>query len=58
MLRADDPFWETAYVPFGFECRCRVIPRPKRYLSQVVAGSTIRDLPDKGFISGYNVMMG
>ena len=24
VLRADDPFWLTAYPPFGYQCRCRV----------------------------------
>lgn len=55
VLRADDPFWLTAYPPFGYQCRCRV-----RSLSQrqgeplAVLGSTIRDLPDRGFTSGLS----
>lgn len=52
MLLATDPFWKTAYPPFGFNCRCQVITRSKRYLDQVVSGSTIRGLPDPGFSSG------
>lgn len=51
-LLASDPFWRSAYPPYGFMCRCRVIPRPASYLSQVVPGSSISGLPDNGFTSG------
>jgi len=56
-LLATDPFWNSAYPPFGFECRCRVKCRDKSHLKYVVAGSTIRGLPDRGFVSGVPVAM-
>jgi hypothetical protein len=55
VLRADDPFWLTAYPPFGYQCRCRV-----RSLSQregeplAVGGKYLHDLPDRGFTSGLS----
>jgi SPP1 gp7 family putative phage head morphogenesis protein len=53
VLRADDPFWLHAYPPFGYQCRCRVRSLGIREGEKlVVSGSTIRDLPDKGFTSG------
>lgn len=52
-LLHDDPFWEKAYPPFGFNCRCRVVPRGKKYLPDVIEGSLISGLPDEGFVSGY-----
>ena len=52
MLLASDPFWTTAYPPYGFNCRCRVITRGPEYLDQVVSGTSIMGLPDPGFVSG------
>jgi len=57
VLRADDPFWLEAYPPFGYQCRCRV-----RSLSNSVGeplarlGSSIHDLPDRGFASGITLL--
>jgi len=52
MLLASDPFWQTAYPPYGFNCRCRVITRGPEFLDAVVPGATIAGLPDPGFASG------
>jgi len=51
-LLATDPFWVRAYPPFGFQCRCRVVPRTKKELVNVVSGVTLTGVPDQGFISG------
>lgn len=51
-LLATDPFWRSAYPPFGFNCRCRVVTQGAKQLDSVVSGSTIRGLPDPGFTSG------
>jgi hypothetical protein len=57
VLRADDPFWLTAYPPFGFLCRCRVRTLGRRQGEQiVVSGSSIHDLPDRGFTSGLSIL--
>ncbi len=52
MLLASDPFWERAYAPYGFNCRCRVITRGPEFMDYVTSGSLILNLPDPGFISG------
>lgn len=54
MILASDPVWQSAYPPFGFSCRCRVISRGADYVSQAVAGSELASLglPDEGFVSG------
>jgi SPP1 gp7 family putative phage head morphogenesis protein len=57
MLLATDTFWQTAYPPYGFSCRCRVITRSRKYLNQVVSGATIHGLPDQGFSSGIGVLL-
>lgn len=55
VLRADDPFWLTAYPPFGYQCRCRVRTLSAREgADRVVDGGSIRGLPDPGFTSGLS----
>lgn len=57
VLRADDPFWLTAYPPFGYQCRCRVRSLGRRQGEQlVVSGTSIHDLPDRGFTSGLSIL--
>lgn len=55
-FRADDPFWKTAYPPFGFNCRCRVVSKSKKYLDRVDSTADISDLPDPGFVSGTGIL--
>ncbi len=52
MLMANDPFWNRAYAPFGFNCRCRILSRSRKFISKTVPGTTIQGLPDPGFTSG------
>lgn len=55
VLRADDPFWLTAYPPFGYQCRCRVRSLSIREGEPLLRlGSSIRGLPDPGFTSGLS----
>lgn len=53
VLRASDPFWQTACAPYGYNCRCRIRSLSvKQGASRVQSGSSIRGLPDHGFASG------
>jgi SPP1 gp7 family putative phage head morphogenesis protein len=58
VLRANDPFWERAAPPFGYNCRCRI-----RSLSlhqgapKVQEGKSIKGLPDPGFASGLDTLL-
>jgi len=58
ILSADHPFWRKAYPPFGFNCRCRVVSRSKRWVD--ARGGPTRvpvGLPDKGFASGIDASL-
>ena len=59
VLPANHPFWRIAYPPFGFNCRCRVCARTKRWLEQngVAIGSPPPNLPDPGFESGTRALI-
>jgi SPP1 gp7 family putative phage head morphogenesis protein len=51
-LRADDPYWQTAYPPFGFNCRCVVVSQPATM--EPTPGAWQGGLPDPGFVSGIS----
>jgi len=61
VLRADDSFWKTAYPPFGFNCRCRVVTLSEPELQaknlRVRSGGEIHLLPDPGFTSGVGALL-
>lgn len=59
VLRHDDPFWLEAYPPFGYQCRCRVRSLSQRQAEAIgiTTGSSLRDLPDKGFASGTRTLL-
>ena len=52
ILRADDPFWTTAYPPSKFGCNCRVIARSERE----VEGKEI--LSSDGYQTQYSEKIG
>lgn len=54
-LLASDPFWQSNYPPFDYNCRCRVISR--RSTSSVVEGSTVTEPGTEGFVSGTAVLI-
>jgi SPP1 gp7 family putative phage head morphogenesis protein len=58
-LYATDRFWQRAYPPFGFNCRCRITSHPlsRDLTSRVVSGSSIPFLPDDGFFSGLGMLL-
>jgi SPP1 gp7 family putative phage head morphogenesis protein len=62
VLRANDPFWQKAYPPFGFNCRCRVVSLSQKELDdrglKVTSGAGISGLPDAGFTSGAPTLLG
>lgn len=54
ILPATHPFWITAYPPWGFNCRCRVIARTQKWIDRMMAviGPPPINLPDPGFTGG------
>lgn len=59
ILPADHPFWRHAYPPFGYNCRCRVCARTKRWVdaSNATIGPPPTGLPDPGFDSGTRTLI-
>jgi SPP1 gp7 family putative phage head morphogenesis protein len=59
VLSADDPFWQRAYPPFGFNCRCKTIARTKAWVGRtgITIGPVPTGLPDPGFASGTNALL-
>ena len=56
VLRADDEFWQKAFPPFGYNCRCRVRNLGPSAADRVSSASDLR-LPDKGFRSGRRSLL-
>lgn len=44
-----DPFWQRAYAPFGFRCRCRVTARRTGSDAPSDSYAALAELPDEGF---------
>lgn len=61
VLRKTDPWWTTAYPPFGFNCRCRVVSLSQKDVDarglRVSTGADMPALPDPGFTSGTPSML-
>jgi len=55
IVRADDPFWQKAYPPNGYNCRCRVRALSEEEVRarrlRVSIGNKIDFTPDDGFAS-------
>lgn len=60
-LKADDPWWNIAYPPFGFNCRCRVVSMSQKDVDargiRISTGADMPALPDPGFTSGRRSML-
>jgi hypothetical protein len=53
VLPADHPFWRTAFPPFGYNCRERVVSRSQKWVdAHGGVSSPPTGLPDPGFTSG------
>ena len=59
ILKANDPFWQRAYPPFSFNCRCRVVSLSEQQVAgrTITDGATITYLPDPGFTSGVAALL-
>lgn len=58
VLPADHPFWLTAFPPFGYNCRCRVISRSQKWVdAHGGVSQPPRGLPDPGFASGTHRLL-
>jgi SPP1 gp7 family putative phage head morphogenesis protein len=58
VLPADHPFWRTAFPPWGFNCRCRVVSRSQKWVDQHGGvSSPPTGLPDPGFASGTQQLL-
>lgn len=59
VLRADDPFFKRAYPPFGYNCRDRIrsLSKAQGEAIGITDGSTIENLPDRGFASGLGTLI-
>lgn len=58
ILAADHPFWRQCFPPFGYNCRCKVISRSKRWVDAHGGPTHVpMGLPDPGFTSGTNTLL-
>jgi hypothetical protein len=58
VLPADHPFWRTAFPPFGYNCRERVVSRSQKWVdAHGGVSSPPTGLPDPGFTSGTNQLL-
>ncbi len=59
LLPADHDFWQRAFPPAGYNCRCRVVSRSQRWFeANGGASSAVPDgLPDDGFTGGAGALL-
>lgn len=55
ILPANHEFWQRAYPPAGYNCRCRVVSRGKDWADRVTEPPA--GLPDAGFTSGAPALL-
>ena len=60
VLRADDDFWKRAPLPWGHNCRDRVVSRSQADLTRlglsVTSGASLKNLPDEGWDAGPSLL--